>query len=63
MEFKSRNNQNSSVDFINNINNYKNVNNKNFAAIIEENYVSIPEFYADKSVFVTGGDSKKLILK
>ena len=56
MEFISRSNQNSSVEFINNINNYKNNNNKNFAAIIEENYVSIPEFYADKSVFITGGD-------
>lgn len=47
-------NQNLSEDFMIN-NNHKNLNNKIFATIIEENYVSIPEFYSDKSVFITGG--------
>ncbi|KAL7013673.1 hypothetical protein ACKWTF_015516 [Chironomus riparius] len=54
MEILSKNNQSSSEDIMINNNNLKNINNKNFATIIEENYVSIPEFYSDKSVFITG---------
>ncbi|XP_070504908.1 putative fatty acyl-CoA reductase CG5065, partial [Chironomus tepperi] len=54
MEVLSGKNQNLSEDLMLNNNNQKNVHNKNFATIIEENYVPIPEFYSGKSVFITG---------
>ena len=65
MEILLKNNQISSEDIKINNNNVKNVNNKNFATIIEENYVSIPEFYSGKSIFITGGkkSSSSSVLK